>query len=164
PEHRSQPLLVCWTPTNVRGLDPRTGKLLWTVPFEVTYSTSIATPIYADGIVVVSGYYEGTKAIRLGDSPTEAALLWQDKRNLRGLMSAPLHRAGYAYLLDKRHGLTCFELRTGTKRWDDAGRTTPKGRNPQATLVWAGAGDRALILNAEGDLILARLSPMGCVE
>ncbi|MBI1913247.1 MAG: hypothetical protein HYS12_00590 [Planctomycetes bacterium] len=79
-------------------------------------------------------------------------------------MSAPLYQAGYGYLLDKRHGLTCFELKTGRKLWDDAGRTTPKGRNPQATLVWAGAGDRALILNSEGDLILARLSPAGYVE
>ena len=55
-------------------------------------------------------------------------------------------------------------MRTGKKLWDDAGRTTPKGRNPQATLVWAGAGDRALILNSEGDLILARLSPAGYLE
>src|SRR5262249_8299704 len=177
-EHLGQPLLVCWTPTNIRGLEPRTGRLLWTVPFTVTYGTSIATPIYADGIVLVSGYYEGTKAIRLGNCPLTpsplpsgergrgegATLLWQDKRNLRGLMSAPLYRTGYGYLLDKRHGLTCFELKTGKKLWDDAGRTTPKGRNPQATLVWAGAGDRVLILNSEGDLILARLNPAGYTE
>jgi hypothetical protein len=41
---------------------------------------------------------------------------------------------------------------------------TPKGRNPQATLVWAGDGDRAVVLNAEGDLILVRLSPAGYRE
>src|SRR5262245_10664061 len=163
-EHRGRPLLVCWTPANVRGLDPRSGRVLWTVPFVVTYGTSIATPVWADGIVLVSGYYEGTKAIRLGDTPTRAGLLWQDRRNLRGLMAAPLCRAGYGELLVKRHGLTCFDLAAGKKLWDDAGRTTPKGRNPQATLVWAGGGDRALVLNSEGDLILARLSPAGYAE
>ena len=41
---------------------------------------------------------------------------------------------------------------------------TPKGRNPQATMVWPGDGDRALILNSDGDLILARLSPAGYRE
>ena len=61
--------LVGWTPTNVRGLDPRTGRLLWTVPFEVNYGTSIAHPIFADNLVLVSSYYEGTQAIRLGDDP-----------------------------------------------------------------------------------------------
>lgn len=156
--------LVAWTPTHVRGLEPRTGKLLWSIPFEVTYSTSIATPIFQDGLVVVSGYYEGSKAVRLGPTPTDAVLAWEDKRNLCGLMSQPLYRDGYAYLLDKRYGLTCFEVKTGKKVWDDGNRMTPKGRNPQATLVWAGDDDRALMLNSEGDLILARLNPTGYHE
>src|SRR5262249_17468681 len=138
---RSQgtPQLVCWTPTHIRSLDPRTGKLLWTVPFEVTYGTAIATPIFADGIVLVSGYWEGATAIRLGKQPTETKVLWHQRR-LRALMSQPLYRKGHVYLLDKREGLTCFPLRTGKKRWDDGNRMTPKGRNPQASMVWLGDG------------------------
>jgi formylglycine-generating enzyme required for sulfatase activity/outer membrane protein assembly factor BamB len=154
--------LVCWTPSNVRGLNPRTGRLLWTIPFEVTYGSAIADPIYHDGLVFVSSYYAGAKAIRPGAESAE--VVWKDSRNLRALMSAPLYRDGHVYLLDKRHGLTCFDLRTGKKRWDDGNRVTPKGRNPQATLVWVGDGDRALILNAEGDLILARLNRDGYRE
>ena len=34
-------------------------------------------------------------------------------------------------------------------------------RNPQATLVWLGDTDRAIILNEEGELILTRLNPGG---
>jgi formylglycine-generating enzyme required for sulfatase activity/outer membrane protein assembly factor BamB len=156
--------LVCWTPTHVRGLAPRTGKPLWAVPFKVTYSTSIATPLFAEGLVLVSGYYEGSKAIRLGREPAEAQVAWEDRRNLRGLMSQPLYRDGHGYLLDKRNGLTCFEFATGKKLWDDGNRLTPKGRNPQATLVWAGDGDRALVLNSDGELILTRLNPAGYRE
>jgi outer membrane protein assembly factor BamB len=156
--------MVCWTPTNVHGLDPRTGRRLWTIPFAVTYGTSIATPIFQEGLVLVSSYYEGSKAIRLGPAPTDAAVAWEDRRNLRGLMSQPLYRDGHVYLLDKQHGLTCFELRTGAKRWDDGNRLTPKGRNPQATLVWVGDGDRALALNSDGDLVLVCLSPAGYRE
>lgn len=79
-------------------------------------------------------------------------LAWEDKRNLCGLMSQPLYRDGYAYLLDKRYGLTCFEVKTGKKFWDDGNRMTPKGRNPQATLVWHTAdpaGDRLAQMPAE---------------
>jgi outer membrane protein assembly factor BamB len=162
--HEAGSQIVCWSPKSVRGVEAHSGKLLWTIPFEVTYGTSIATPIFQEGIVLVSGYYEGSKAIRLGPGPADAAVVWEDKRNLRGLMSAPLCRDGYGYLLDKRHGLTCFELQTGRKVWDDGNRMTPKGRNPQATLVWIGRGDRALILNSDGDLILARLNSTGYHE
>ncbi|MBC8113684.1 MAG: hypothetical protein H7062_04860 [Candidatus Saccharimonas sp.] len=76
-------------------------------------------------------------------------------------MSQPLYRDGHVYLLDKQYGLTCFELQTGRKLWDDNNQTTPRGRNPQASLVWLGDTDRAIILNEEGELILTRLNPEG---
>ena len=67
-------------------------------------------------------------------------------------------------MLDKRHGLTCFELATGKKVWDAGNRMTPKGRNPQATMVWLGETDRAVVLNSDGELLLVRLSPEGYRE
>lgn len=159
-----QEQLVVWTPSHVRSLDPRTGRLFWSVPYEVTYGVAIATPIFQEGLVFVSGYWEGSKAIRLGQNPSEARLEWEENRYLRGLMSQPLYRDGHVYLLDKRHGLTCFELATGKKLWDDGNQMTPRGRNPQASLVWLNDSDRALVLNSDGDLILARFTPAGYEE
>ena len=160
----NQDELVCWTPSHIRGLEARTGKLLWSFPYEITYGVSIAKPIAHDGIIFVAGYWHGSKAIRLGDTPTNAKLAWEENKFLRGLMSQPLYRDGHVYLLDKQYGVTCFELQTGKKLWDDANQTTPRGRNPQATLVWLGDTDRAIILNEEGELILARLNPEGYSE
>lgn len=162
--HQGTPQLVAWTPTHVRGLAPATGELLWSVPFVVNYGTSIASPIFRDGLVLVSSYYDGSLAIRPGDGSQPAEVAWRDRRNLRGLMMQPLYRDRHAYLLDKRHGLTCFELATGKKLWDDDNRLTPKGRNPQATLVWLGDDDRAIGLNSDGELILLRLRPEGYLE
>jgi outer membrane protein assembly factor BamB len=159
-----QERLVAWTPTNVLGIDLSTGVVQWSVPYPVTYGVSIAAPVFHRGIVFVSGYWEGSKAIRLGDSPTEATLVYEENRNLRGLMSQPLVKDGYGYLLDKVHGLICFELETGTRVWDDDHQLTPRNRNPQASLVWTGDGDRVLALNAEGELVLATLSPKGYEE
>lgn len=156
--------LVIWTPEKVNGVDPSTGKRLWSIPFKVTYNVSIATPIFRDGLLFVSGYWEGSKAIQLGPAATDAKLVWDDARKLRGLMAPPLYREGFVYLLDKQFGLTCFELKTGAKRWDDGNQMTPKGRNPQATFVWTGEDDRALILNSDGELILARFRPQGYLE
>jgi outer membrane protein assembly factor BamB len=163
-ERQSGPQLVVWTPLNVRAVDPGTGKLLWTIPYEVTYGVSIATPIALRDIVLVAGYWEGSKAIKLGDTPEAAELLWEENRFLRGLMAPPLERDGLVYLLDKQYGITCFELATGKKLWDDANDMTPRGRNPQATTVWIDDKDRVLALNSEGELILARFSREGYQE
>jgi outer membrane protein assembly factor BamB len=159
-----QPLLVGWTPQHVLGLDPRSGQILWQVPYEVTYGVSIATPIHHRGLVFVAGYWEGAKAIRLGADPHDAELAWEENRNLRGLMCPPLVRGELAWLLDKAHGLTCFRLETGEKLWDDGHQLTPRGRNPQLSLAWIGDTDRAVALNSDGDLILVRLTADGCQE
>lgn len=161
----SGPQVVQWTPEHVLGIDVRTGKQLWSVPYKITYGVSVATPIYQQELVLVAGYWEGSKAIKLGKNPTDATVAWEENRYLRGLMSQPLYHDGNVYLLEKQYGLTCFELATGKKLWDDDNRATPRGRNPQATLVWlTNEPERALILNSDGDLILAKLDPSGYHE
>lgn len=156
--------LVCWTPSHVRGLELETGRPLWEIPYEITYGVAIATPIFHEGLVVVCGYWHGSKAIRLGETPEAATLAWEENRYLRGLMSQPLYRDGIVYLLDKQYGITAFELQTGQKLWDDKNQTTPRDRNPQASLVWIGDSDRALALNASGDLVMVRLTREGLTE
>jgi hypothetical protein len=134
------------------------------VPYKVTYGVSIATPIFRDGIVLVSGYWEGSKAISLGPKPGDHELIWEDKRQLRGLMAQPLYRDGYVYTIDRQNGLTCCELKTGKKVWDDDNRLAPAGRNPHASFVWINDTDRILGLNSNGELVLARISPKGYDE
>jgi outer membrane protein assembly factor BamB len=156
--------VVLWTPRFIHGLDPASGKPLWKVPYEVTYGVSIAPPIYRDGIVFVTGYWEGSKAIRLGPKATDAEVIWTDGKQLRGLMAQPLYRNGHVFTMDRDFGLTCFELKTGKKLWDDDNQLTPRGRNPHASIVWINDGDRALALNAAGELVLCRLNPKGYEE
>jgi len=156
--------IVLWTPQNVHGLDPDTGKPLWKAPYKVTYGVSIAPPIYRDGIVFVTGYWEGSKAIRLGPKATDAEVIWTNEKQLRGIMAQPLYRDGHVYTFDRDLGLTCFELKSGEKLWDDDNQLTPKARNPHASIVWLNDGDRALALNAVGELVLCRLNPKGYDE
>jgi outer membrane protein assembly factor BamB len=158
-EHAGTRQLIGWTPEHIISLSPSDGRENWRIPYKVTYGVSIATPLFRDGIVLVCGYWEGSKAIRLGAQASEATLLWEENRYLRGLMAPPLYRDRHVYLLDKQHGIVCFELATGKKVWTDENRLTPRDRNPQASLVWLGASDRVLALNASGELVHARFTP-----
>ncbi|HVU90313.1 MAG TPA: PQQ-binding-like beta-propeller repeat protein [Pirellulales bacterium] len=158
------PQLVGWTPENVVGITLDSGHVDWQIPYKVTYGVSIATPIVRDDLVFVTGYWEGSKMVRLGQGPADAELAWEDTKQLRGLMSQPLERNGFVYSLDKQLGVTCFEMATGKKLWDDGNRLTPRGRNPQVTMVWLGDSDRTISLNAEGELVLARFTPQGYEE
>lgn len=163
-EPKSGRQVVIWTPENVHGVAAATGKHLWKVPYKVTYGVSIASPVFRDGIVFVTGYWEGAKAIKLGEKPSDAEVVWTDRKTQRGLMAQPLYRAGHLYTIDRELGLTCVELKTGKKLWDDENTLTPKARNPHASIVWLGDTDRVIALNAVGELVLAKLSPKGYEE
>jgi hypothetical protein len=160
----SGPQVVIWTPLNIRSVDPSNGKLLWTVPYKVTYGVSITTPIYRENVVFVTGYWEGSKAIRLGSKPEDATLIWEDNKALRGLMAQPLYRDRMVFSMDKANGLTCFDLATGRKLWDDGNTLTPRGRNPHASIVWINDEDRILAVNAVGELVVARINHLGYHE
>jgi outer membrane protein assembly factor BamB len=156
--------LIGWTPEHVLALSLSDGQELWRIPYKVTYGVSMAMPVFRNNTVVVCGYWDGSKAISLGDSPKDAKLLWEENRFLRGVMSSPLYRDEHVYLLDKQHGLVCFRMANGEKVWTDNNQLTPRDRNPQMNLVWVGNSDRSLCLNAEGELELVRLSPEGFTE
>lgn len=160
--HEGQRQLIAWGPENIQSLNPETGATLWTYPYKITYGVSIAQPLYRDGVLLISGYWHGTKALRPGVKPE---LIWENEKEMCGLMSAPLFKDGVVYLLDKTKGLQGIELKTGKILWSDANTLTPKDRNPQMSLVWMQESQGlAALLNAQGELVYVKLEPTGFDE
>ena len=156
--------LLAFTADNLASVSPETGKLIYKTPFKTSnYDVAIISPVVTGNSVFVSGYWDGSALFNIDDKlqPTTA---WTTKA-LSCLMATPLHRDGYLYALDKRTGLLCLSLANGKVIWKDGHKMTTKERNPHASMVW---GEKkkglAVILNARGDLILARLSPQGYSE
>ena len=152
--------IICWGPNKIMGLPVGAEEELWSIPYAVKYGVSIAKPIFEDGIVLVCGYWNGSRAIQLSKNGKTANLLWSEEEKLRGLMAQPLYRKGVVYLLDRSNGLTAFQLKTGEILWRDGHKLTTAGRNPHASLVWADQEKgEVLSLNAEGELVHFHLSP-----
>jgi outer membrane protein assembly factor BamB len=155
--HAGMRQLIAWGPEHVQSLNPDSGSVNWTYPYKITYGVSIAQPLYHDGVLLVSGYWHGAKAFRLG---TGVELLWENETEICGLMSASLFKDGVVYMLDKKRGLQAFELKTGKILWSDDNTLTPKNSNPQMSLVWMDeAKNLAALLNASGELVYVTLKP-----
>ena len=151
--------LVYFTPQHVVGLEPATGKRLWRVPFEgIEYDVSITDVVQADGVLLASNYWSGSKAIRLDAEGKNPEIVWEGKA-LSLLMSTPLVRGKHFYALDRFRGLKCIEASTGKILWENE-HITPRGTNPQASLVWIDE-TRALVLDTPGELLMVGLTPKG---
>lgn len=164
-QHQGHRQLIVWGPEHIQSLDPDSGATFWRWPYKITYGVSIAQPLYHQGLLLVSGYWHGTRTLRLGQEPTQVELAWSEEKAMCGLMSSPLLKEGIVYLLDKNRGLQAVELTTGKILWSDDNTLTPKDRNPQMSLVWLRSSDGlASLLNANGELLHVRLSPKGHEE
>lgn len=163
--HAGRKQLITWGPEHIQSLDSKTGDVFWTWPYKITYGVSIAQPLYRDGLLLVSGYWHGTKVLKLGEKPQDVSLAWENEKEMCGLMSAPLYKDGVVYLLDKNKGLQGVDLKTGKILWSDDNTLTPKDRNPQMSLVWLKESEGlASLLNASGELVHVKLSKEGFEE
>lgn len=163
--HEKVRQLVLWGPEHIQSLDPASGSSNWKYPYKVTYGVSIAQPVYHEGVLLVSGYWHGTKALKLGASHADVTLLWENEKDICGLMSAPLFKDGVVYLLDKNRGLQAFELQTGKILWSDDNTLSPPDRNPQMSLVWmVEERNLAALLNSTGELVFVTLTREGRKE
>lgn len=148
--------LVLFMTTHVAGVSPSNGKLLWSYPHKTDYDVNSATPVWCKNniLLVSSAYNAGTRAIQLTrvNGKTEAKELWFQRR-MRVHHGNMLRLDNYVYASSGDFGpapLTAVEVTTGAVAWQSR-------HFPKASLVQVGA--KTLILDEDGRLALARLTP-----
>jgi outer membrane protein assembly factor BamB len=168
--------LIVWGPDALNSLDPKTGKVLWSVPFgPAKMSLTVLTPRpYHDDqlgtLIFIATQYEGAMVVKLDEHEPKASILWKragksDRKTdaLHTLLSPPSLRNGHIYGIDAYGELRCLDLKTGDRLWSTFDATTyDAGEQKWAAAFLIPLGeteDRYLIANEHGDLILANLNP-----
>ena len=154
-----QPQLVIVGGGTVNGLDPTSGRVLWSHPHDPGNDLNANTPIFSrtDNILFVSAAYKsGSRAIKLSlkDRVTYPEELWFTNR-VRYMFLSALRIGDYLYGTAGDLGpsfLTAMEVKTGKMVWQHRGI----GR---ASMVYADG--KAILLEEDGDLILTKLAPEG---
>jgi outer membrane protein assembly factor BamB len=153
-----QDQLVAFMVDHVVGLSPGTGDLLWSHPHRTDYAVNAATPVWADGniLVISSAYGTGARAIRLEQKggKTSARELWANNR-LRVHHGNMVRIGEYVYGSSGDFGpapLTAVHVPTGRVAWQDR-------RFPKATLL--SAAGKVIVLDEDGRLALTTLTPEG---
>jgi len=168
--------LIIWHPQAINGLDPETGELFWTIPFDVRSGLAISTPRKSDDLLFITSFYDGPMMLSFENSATDPDLAWRgtssSERNtdkLHSIMSTPVIDGDFIYGVDSYGQLRCLRVDTGERVWEDLQATGSTGDLRSRTDRWANAflikhEDRYFLANESGELILARLTPEGYDE
>ena len=150
--------LVVFGGGTVNGMDPASGRILWSHVHDPGNDLNCGTPLFGpDNILFVSSAYRaGSRAIQLsqkGDA-THADELWFTNR-VRFMFLNAVRVGDFVYGTTGDFGpafLTALDIKTGTPAWQHRGF----GR---ASLLYA--DNKAIIMDEDGDLALAKLAPEG---
>jgi outer membrane protein assembly factor BamB len=150
--------LVVFGGGTVNGMDPANGRILWSHVHDPGNDLNCGTPLFGpDNILFVSSAYRaGSRAIQLTQegAVTHADELWFTSR-VRFMFLNAVRVGDFIYGTTGDFGpafLTALEVKTGKPAWQHRGF----GR---ASLLYA--DNKAIIMDEDGDLAIARLAPEG---
>ena len=142
-------MLLVQTRTDLYGLNPDTGAVLWKQFVPNFRGMNILTPVAYGDSIFTSTYQNDSYLFTVssnGSGGFAVKELWRNKA--KGYMSTPVIHGGMAYLHLGNQRLTCIDLKTGESRWT----TQPFGRYWSLVL----RGDKILALDEIGSLHLIR--------
>lgn len=149
--------LVVFGGGTVNGLDPGNGGILWSFPHDPGNDLNMNTPLFGpDNILLLSAAYKtGSRALRLRpDTAATPEEMWYSNR-VRFMFLSMIGIGDHVYGTSGDLGpsfLTAINIRTGEMAWQHRGI----GR---ASLVHADG--KTILLEEDGDLTLAKLTPEG---
>lgn len=163
-----QEQLVVWTPRDLNGLDPKTGKVLWSTDLVPQYDMSIAAPVVNGDRMYVSGIGEVAKMYRLNSDKPGVTEIWKGKAKHAVYCSnaTPLFVGDHLYGADCGKGsLICIQASDGTRLWETMEATSGGDRRQShGTAFLTQVGDLAYLFSETGDFIIVKLSPEKYIE
>ena len=165
-ELNGQRQLIVWHSEAVNGLEPETGKVLWSEPTETYQGMSISTPLCFGNRVFITGYPKTAELLQVKKDSESPEVIWKGdpkkKNGFYSVFSTPFYEDGYLYgvngtIADGGGVLCCVKV------WESLQAHGPK-RQGSAEIFITKNGDRFILFNEKGDLIFARLSPKGYEE
>lgn len=170
-EIHDKEVLLVWHGESVNALNPNTGDIYWTVPFQPHYGMAISPPMVIDDLIYVMGFNAKSGVIKVPSGGQSPSLLWgpSPRLGVAGVFNAPYVKDGYVYSGGRRGQFKCIKLETGERIWEDPTPLlkkdgTGKGAWQSAFTIHHQPSEKTLILNDHGELIVSKLSPDGYIE
>lgn len=174
-------VLVIWHSQAINGLDPLTGKVLWTVNLEPMFGMSIMAPRQSGDKLFAAGIGGAGVVLKLDPNGDKVSVVWQEvgdkvkgmaprPRGLYPVNATPFIENGTIYGVDQPGMLRAVELNTGKKLWFTfkpvIGREEPEDFRGagSGTAFLVKNGDRFFLFAETGDLVILKLSPEKCEE
>ena len=144
--------IVVQTRTDLSGVEPGNGKVLWKKPIKAFRGMNILTPTIFGNSVFTSSY--GGKSLLFDLAKDSGGFSinqkWENKQE--GYMSSPIVIGDYCYLHLRKQRMTCLDMKSGETKWIS---TESFGK----FMSMVSNGKEILALDEDGTLYLIEANP-----
>lgn len=157
--------LVIWHAESINGLDPATGKTLWSVALKPDFGMAIAAPRLLGSKLFAGGVRSASVMIEL-TGPSTADVVWRGTpdTSIYSANATPFLEGDVIYGCDGAGTLICAKLSDGARLWETSQPTSGDRGKRYATAFLIKHKNRFFLFNESGHLILANLSPRNYQE
>jgi outer membrane protein assembly factor BamB len=163
--------LIVWHPEAINSLNPTSGEVYWSIPWNIRAGLTISTPRLKNNQLFFTSFYNGSTLLQLAPDQPSAEIVWQSKKaserdttELHSITSTPFWKGDYIYGVCSYGQLRCIRANNGERIWETFAATTDGNPVRWATAFITPHEDRYFLFNEHGELIIAHLSPDGYEE
>ncbi len=169
-EHDGKRMLLIWHPESANALDPATGELIWTVPWQLRSGLSVPSPQLDGDHLLFTCFYNGSMLLKL-DGENTPEIVWRTEKasekrteHLHGIINSAVIADGHFYGACSYGEFRCLELVSGKRVWESLKPVGIEKPVRWGTVFVTPHEDRYFLFSETGELAIAKLSPSGYEE
>ena len=149
--------LILARPDGVSGVNPDTGEVYWTEPYQATNGSIIMSPVVSGEYLYIGGYSNQSLLLRLVSDRPAVEVVWanENKKGLSPVNVQPIVDGEMMYGFDQKGTLYGVRIEDGTRLWesDEAIGGRPGGTDSAFIVRHE---DRYILFTEKGDLVIAK--------
>ena len=109
--------VIVQTRTNLTGVNPKSGKEIWSKPIKAFRGMNILTPTIINNTIFTSSYGGKSLLFNLAKNGKQQELeqVWENRQE--GYMSGPIILNGFCYIHLRKQRITCLDMNNGETKW-----------------------------------------------
>ncbi len=151
-EIHGQKQVIVQTRTDLAGVNPKNGNVIWKQPIKAFRGMNILTPSIKDNNIFTSSYGGKSLLFNVQNKGDLQSInkKWENKQE--GYMSGPIILDGYCYIHLRKQRITCLDMENGETKW-----ISSKSFGKYMSMV--SNGKEILALDEDGTLYLIDPNP-----
>ncbi len=154
--------LILANPQAINAVEPETGKLLWTTPYEASNGSIIMSPVVVGEYLFIGGYSNHNLLLKLDQNKPGVSVVSKDKskRFISPVNVQPFVDDDIIYGVDQSGDMVAFKLPDGEHLWKNTDVMGGRSQGSETAFLVRQA-DRYFLFNEKGELVIAQLTPTG---